>query len=75
MNLAQNKVLNIFLIIIFGVVTVFYIIQFFREPQNQLFDFIAVAIGLVGVWLSFRDYKKSQKAEIKSQNDNDNLPQ
>ena len=75
MNLAQNKVLNIFLIIIFGVVTVFYIIQFFREPQNQLFDFIAVVIGLVGVWLSFRDYKKSQKAEIKSQNDNDNLPQ
>jgi len=74
MSITQNKIFNIFLITVFGIVTVFYVIQFFKEPGNQLFNFIAVVIGIIGVWLSFRDYKKSQKANVKSQNENDNVP-
>ncbi len=81
MNLSQNKMFNIFLMLIFGVVTIYYVIRFFNQPQNQLFNFIAVVIGLFGVWLSFRDYKKSQKAnsrpasgEVKSQNEDESLP-
>ena len=74
MNLLQNKIFNIFLILVFGVITIFYVIRFFNQPQNQLFNFIAVIIGLIGVWLSFRDYRKSQRSKIKSQNDKDSLP-
>ncbi len=73
MSLSQNKIFNIFLLVIFGVITIFYAVKFFKEPQNQLFDLIAVAIGLIGVWLSFRDYKKSQRSKIKSQNEHENL--
>jgi len=75
MNLSQNKMFNIFLLVIFGVLTLFYVVKFFKEPHNQLFNFIAVVIGLSGVWLSFRDYRKSQKAKVKSQNEDESSTQ
>ncbi len=75
MNFSTNKFFNFFLLLVFGVVTVYYAIRFFNQPNNQVFNFIAVVIGLIGVWLSFRDYKKSQKSiSDKSQNEDENLP-
>ncbi|MEO8398547.1 MAG: hypothetical protein ABI550_01900 [Ignavibacteriaceae bacterium] len=79
MTLFQNKNFNLFLLIIFGIVTLFYLFKIFDEPQNKTFNLFAVLIGAFGVWICWRDYKKSQKAnppssdEVKSQKEEEEL--
>ncbi len=69
MNLLQNKIFTIFFLLVFAVVTIYYAVKFFNEPQNQTFNIIAVLIGLLGVGLSFRDFRKSKKLKVKAQNE------